>query len=309
MPPGVRELLDTHQRFRRTGEDLASGDDAGLFGPSSMLWRVNREAVLLAGGGRALILQVAHPLVAAGVAQHSSYKTDPLGRLHRSLDIPLRIIFGDTAAAERASRAFRAVHVRVVGETDESAGRYPAGTPYDSRADELKMWVHATLTDTALVAYQRFVGALTRPELERYYEESLVLGDQYGIPRSVQPPSYADFRAYFEATVASDRIALTSTLRELVELLREPPLPVIGVPLARAAGLFTTATLPVRLREELGLSWGRGREAALAAESAAIRRLLPLMPHSLRDFPAALGAERRLRRLGGAMGAGVPAAI
>lgn len=307
MALGVRELLDTRQRFRRTGEDLATGDDIGLFGPASMLWRVNREAVLLAGGGRALILQVAHPLVAAGVEQHSSYKTDPLGRLYRSLDIPLRIVFGDSAAVARASRAFRAVHVRVAGETDESAGRYPAGTAYDSRTDELKMWVHATLTDTALVAYQRFVGPLTGSELERYYEESLVLGDQYRIPRSVQPPSYADFRAYFDDTVASDRIALTTTLRELVELLREPPLPVVGVPLARATGLFTTASLPPRLREELGLSWGRGREAALAAEAAAIRRLLPLVPRSLRDFPAALGAERRLRRLASAS-PGVPAA-
>jgi len=293
----VRELLDTRQRFRRTGEELASGEDAGLFGPSSMLWRVNREAVLLAGAGRALILQVAHPLVAAGVEQHSSYKSDPLGRLYRSLDIPLRIIFGDTAAAARASRAFRAVHARVVGEASEPAGRYPAGTRYHARAEELKMWVHATLIDTALVAYQRFVGDLTPAELERYYAESLVLGDQYGIPRGVQPPSYDEFRAYFQETVASDRIAPTSTLRELVELLREPPLPVIGVPLSRAAGLFTTASLPVRLREELGLSWGRAHEAALAAQSAAIRRLLPLVPRQLRDFPAALGAERRLRRL------------
>lgn len=293
----MRELLDTRERFRRTGEDLANGDDAGLFGPQSVIWRVNREAVLLAGGGRALILQVAHPLVAAGVEQHSSYKTDPLGRLYRSLDIPLRIIFGDTAAAARASRAFRAVHARVNGTTEESAGRYPAGTGYDSRADELKMWVHATLLDTALVAYGRFVGPLSAVELDRYYEESLVLGDQYGIPRSLQPASYAEFRAYFDEMVASDRIAPTSTLRELVELLRKPPLPVIGVPAARAASLFTTASLPERLREELGLAWGRGREAALAAEAAAIRRLLPVLPRSVRDFPAALGAERRLAGL------------
>jgi uncharacterized protein (DUF2236 family) len=209
----------------------------------------------------------------------------------------LRIVFGDTAAAARASRAFSGLHARVVGATDESAGRYPAGTPYDSRTDELKMWVHATLTDTALVAYQRFVGELTGAELERYYEESLVLGDQYGIPRSVQPPSYREFRAYFDETVASDRIALTQTLRELVELLHAPPLPVVGVPLARAAGLFTTASLPARLREELDLSWGRGHAAALAAEAAAIRRLLPLVPRSLRYFPAALGAEQRLARL------------
>ena len=76
--------------------------DPGLFGPGSVTWRVNGESVLLAGGGRALLLQVAHPSVAAGVEQHSSYDTDPWGRLIRTLDVVTKITFGDSEASARA---------------------------------------------------------------------------------------------------------------------------------------------------------------------------------------------------------------
>jgi len=106
--------------------------DAGLFGPGSVTWRVNREGVLLLGGGAALVLQVAHPLVAAGVAEFSNYREDPWGRLYRTLDLTTRIVFGDTETALEAGERIRNVHTRVHGVTKEPGGRYPAGTPYDA---------------------------------------------------------------------------------------------------------------------------------------------------------------------------------
>ena len=103
--------------------------DPGLFGPGSAIWKVNREGVVLLGGGRALILQVAHPLVAAGVAKHSNYRSDPWGRLFRTLDLVTTIVFGSTEEAEGAAARVRRVHERVNGVTDEDAGRYAEGTP------------------------------------------------------------------------------------------------------------------------------------------------------------------------------------
>jgi len=96
--------------------------DEGLFGPGSVTWRVNREGVLLLGGGCALILQVAHPLVAAGVAEHSNYREDPWGRLYRTLDLTTKIVFGSTKAAKEASDRIKEVHGRVKGVTKESGG-------------------------------------------------------------------------------------------------------------------------------------------------------------------------------------------
>src|SRR4051794_27206464 len=144
--------------------------DAGLFGPDSVTWQVHREGVLLLGGGAAIILQLAHPLVAAGVAQHSNYRDDPWGRLYRTLDTTTKIVFGPTHVAEEAARRLRHGHGLVRGVTDEAAGRFPAGTPYDARTPKLAMWVHATLVHVSLLVYTRYVGPLTIAEQRRYYE-------------------------------------------------------------------------------------------------------------------------------------------
>src|SRR3712207_2006751 len=172
--------------------------DAGLFGPGSLTWRINREGVLLLGGGRALILQVAHPLVAAGVAEYSNYREDPWGRLYRTLDITTKLVFGSTATAAEASGRLERMHSRVRGETREAGGRYPAGTPYEANDPELLMWVHATLVDTALLVYDRYIRRLTIDERRRYYEEQKTLGEAFGIPRERQPADYAEFNDYFD---------------------------------------------------------------------------------------------------------------
>src|SRR6266513_11089 len=182
--------------------------DEGLFGPGSVTWRVNREGVLLLGGGAALILQVAHPLVAAGVAEHSNYREDPWGRLYRTLDLTTKIVFGSAEAAEEAAARIRHVHERVHGVTREGGGRYPEGTPYDARDPELLMWVHATLVHTSLQVYTRYVGPLTIEEQRRYYEEQKTLAEQVGVPRERQPEAFADFNDYVRGMVEGDRIAV-----------------------------------------------------------------------------------------------------
>src|ERR671933_1699408 len=105
--------------------------DAGLFGPGTMTWKINREGVLLLGGGRALILQVAHPLVAAGVAEFSNYREDPWGRLYRTLDLTTQVVFGDSEAVKEGSERLHRIHSRGQGETKETGGRFPQGTRYE----------------------------------------------------------------------------------------------------------------------------------------------------------------------------------
>src|SRR5436190_4864368 len=144
-------------RQRRT---IAAGmSDTGLFGPDSVTWRVNREGALLLGGGRALLLQVAHPLVAAGVSQHSNYREDPFGRLYRTLDTVTAIVFGSTPTAKEAAARLHRVHTRVKGEAGD-------GTPYVATDPALIMWVHATLVDTSLLVYERYIGHLPDEERE-----------------------------------------------------------------------------------------------------------------------------------------------
>jgi uncharacterized protein (DUF2236 family) len=282
------------------GDTIPLMGDAGLFGPGSMTWRVNREGVLLLGGGRALILQVAHPLVAAGVAEHSNYGEDPWGRLYRTLDLTTKIVFGSThTASEAADRIWR-VHGRVHGETAEPGGRYSAGTPYDARSPELLMWVHATLVDTSLLIYTRYVGSLTNSEQRRYYDEQKLLGEQFGVPRDQQPRTFADFNRYVEEMLASDRIAVTDALRDVVDATLRPDLPFVARPLVAAMNLVTLGLLPERLREGLGMPWGPGRQRIFDASRAMVSGLLPVLPRVMRDFPPARVADRRVRRLAAA---------
>jgi uncharacterized protein (DUF2236 family) len=271
------------------------GRDAGLFGPDSVTWRVNREGALLLGGGRALILQVAHPLVAAGVADHSNYREDPWGRLYRTLDVTTRVIFGSTDTAEEAAERLWNVHGRVRGVTTESGGRYPKGTPYDAREPDLLTWVWATLVDTSLLVYSRYVGSLTVVERNAYYDEQKLLAEKFGIPPGHVPETYGDFNHYFDEMLAGDRIAVTDALRDVVDATVRPELPFVAKPLVEALNLATVGMLPAGLRTDLGLPWGPNRERLFAASRTLGRTLIPVLPGLVREFPPARTAGRRLQ--------------
>jgi uncharacterized protein (DUF2236 family) len=274
--------------------------DAGLFGPGSVTWRVNREGVLLVGGGAALVLQVAHPLVAAGVAEHSNYREDPWGRLYRTLDLTTKIVFGSTEVAEEASARIKHVHGRVKGVTKEDGGRYPAGTEYDARDPELLMWVHATLVRTALDVYTRYVGPLPIAERRAYYEEQKLLGEQFGIPRDRQPDDLAAFEDYFREMLDSDRLAVTDALRDVVDATLRPELPFVMRPVVEGLNLATVALLPERLRGELGVPWTRNRQRIFEASRVVMSAALPVLPRVMREFPPARRADRRVRKLAAA---------
>jgi uncharacterized protein (DUF2236 family) len=261
---------------------------SGLFGPDTVTWRVNREAVLLAGGGRALVLQVCHPSVAAGVEQHSDYDTDPWGRLYRTLDLTTKITFGGAETSDRASRQLRGVHAHVHGERAD-------GQHYDARDPDLLLWVWATLVESSLLVYTRYVGPLRIADIHRFYSEQQRFAAACGVPEGHWPDTYPDFMDYFHATV-EDELHPTDDSRRIVDSVIRPQVPLPVRPVFELMNLATVGLLPPVLRERLGLSWGPGRERMLAASQAVIRRTLPLLPSLLREFPPARTASRRTRR-------------
>ena len=257
----------------------------GMFGPETITWRVGREAVLLVGGGRALLLQVAHPLVAAGVEQHSSYVSDPWGRLYRTIDVTTKIAFGDRRTSRDAAAALRRVHGRVVGTTSD-------GTPYAANRPDLLLWVWATLLDTSLLVYRRYVGHLADAEVERYYEEQKRFALACGVPDGAWPDRYAAFRGYFEATVA-DELRPTDDSRRIAAAVLGAGVPLPLRPVSAALNLATVGLLPSTLRERFGFEWGPARQALLEASSFTLRRAIGLLPSPLRQLPAARAAGRR----------------
>lgn len=262
-----------------------SACEAGLFGPGSLTWRVNSEMVLLAGGGRALLLQVGHPLVAAGVAQHSGYEEDPWGRLFRTLDLTTRIVFGDAGDSAAASRRLDRVHSTVTGLADD-------GTPYEARSPDLLLWVWATLVETSMLVYTRYVHPLTAAELNAYYVEQTRFAAACGVPEGHWPRGYAEFAEWFDGVVHRE-LRVTEAARDVARATLRPAVPLAARPAFEALNLVTIGLLPPTLREAYGLEWGAGRERMLAASTAAIRHLLPVLPSLLREFPLARAARGR----------------
>src|SRR5262249_47390504 len=146
-------------RPRSHHERIASRD--GYFAPESVIRKVgNSPLVPLLGGGAAVLLQVAHPLVAAGVTEHSDYRGDLWRRILGTLNALYLIVYGTKDEADRAGEAVRAVHARVQGRTSMQLGPFPAGTPYSASDPDLMLWVHGTLVQTSLALYCRFVHRL-----------------------------------------------------------------------------------------------------------------------------------------------------
>ncbi len=265
--------------------------DTGLFGPGTVTWRVNREAVLLAGGGRALLLQVAHPSVAAGVVQHSDYDTDPYGRLFRTLDLVTKITFGSSSTSEKAATRLRAAH-------DDVRGERPDGERYFAHDPHLLLWVWATLVETSVLIYTRYVAPLALHEIQRYYDEQQRFGVACGIPDDRFPDDWRAFMAWYQEMLA-DECTVTDESRRIGETVVDPAVPGLLKPAAKPAALLltlaTVGLLPPLVRERSGFSWGPKRERLLGASTVAVRRLLPLLPTLVREFPPARTAERRVR--------------
>lgn len=266
--------------------------DDGFFARDSVFRRVNREAVLLLGGQRALLLQLAHPLVAAGVADHSDFLAHPLRRLWRTVDTMLRIVHGDRATAEEAAAALNALHARVRGTLSEGTAAFPPGTVYRAQDPALLLWVHATLVDSALVAYECFVGTLTADEREGFHTESRVVARLLGVTEEVLPQSYAAFARYVGETIAGDVLEPTPTARRLADAVLHPPLAFLPRIAGDVGAVVTLGLLPPAIRERYGLPWNSMRERGFDVARGVVRTVLPLLPDVLRAMPQARRAER-----------------
>lgn len=269
------------------------GDFVGerFFAPGSAIWRVDQEMVLLLGGGRALLMQLAHPKVAEGVARHSRFRQDPLGRLYQTMNTMWSIVFDEPPQARASLQRVAEIHRSVRG-TIQEGDVLPPGTSYDARDPDLLLWVHATLVDSALVTYELFVRPLPVQERQQYYDESRKLAFLFGVPESKTPGTLAAFDDYMSAMMAAGPIRIGATARALAqEILYPRPLVLrIGAPLS---AFITNGLLPPGLRRAYGLEWDERKEKRLQLLAGLVRNLLPFIPAPLRIVPHARAARKR----------------
>jgi uncharacterized protein (DUF2236 family) len=260
-----------------------------FFARDSAIWRVDREMALLLGGGRALLMQIAHPKIAAGVAEHSRFSSDPLGRLKQTMETMWSIVFDDAARALTALERLERVHKSVQGRIPDARC---SDAEYSAQDPELLLWVHATLVDSALVAYDRFVKPLELKERQLYYRDTKKLGVLMGIAEEALPATLEDFEKYMTLTIESETIAVSATAHSLAQAILYPR-PWFLKSIAPLNLLITAGLLPPKLRCAYGLGWSRRKENVLQLVAGSTRAALPWVPKVLRVVPHARAAEAR----------------
>ena len=276
--------------------------DPGLYGPGSEAWRLNREAMLLLGAGpRALLLQIAHPAVAAGVNDHSDFRADPWRRLAGTLRSYLTIVYGSTGTARAEIRRLNTLH------------RGITGPGYAARDPELALWVHATLVDSTMAVADAWLEPLAGDRRAAYYAETLSIGRAFGVTDALLPPDVAAFDRYVAGMLAPDGAVRVSPIaRELATVILRPPLaplaPLLPLPTTAARGVLarvpaatyawtlwpSVGLLPPSVRDDYRLAWGARERLLSAWLVAGFRAWRPLLPGSFRQMPKALAADRRM---------------
>ena len=288
-PVAVARLLTRPLPFRDRELPLHDTDaDPGLFGPGSATWRVMAEPLLMLGGGRALLMQAAHPLVAEGAIEHSTYATDPFGRFERTVEWVTVVCFGTTAEARRTSRHVNRLHGRVSGDLPRAhaTAALRAGTSYTGRDSELLRWVHATFVDTMLVAHDAFVGGLSPADADKFVREWDAVAALMGVPEGLLWEDRAALSAYVDEQVSQGAVIPGGGSRLVSQTVLNPPLSRAALrPAWAILGFTTVGLLPAPIRDGYGLGWTPVHSAAHAALCASVRRLRPTLPGRMRTSP------------------------
>ena len=254
--------------------------------------RVAREGALLAGGARAILLQVAHPAVGRGVAEHSDFATRPLDRLRTTLTYVYCVTFGTPEEIEAVSAAVTAAHRKVIG------------TGYRATDPELQLWVAATLYDTALLVYQELFGPLDPAIADNVYSQYAVLGTALQVPPGMWPADRAAFGAYWQHNIETLEVSdeARRVARDLLSANHAPLLLKAAMPLNR---FLTAAWLPDRIRSQYDLAWSEGDQRRYDALKRFGSPLYRLVPVAIREAPKT-HYLREMRRPGSAGSQSLP---
>jgi uncharacterized protein (DUF2236 family) len=283
------ESLESELRQVRAA---AAGSLSGVFGPRSMTWQIDRESAIFFGAGRALLLQLAHPWVAAAIEQHSDTFTDPVGRFHRTFSTVFSMVFGTLDQSISAARRLHHRHAGIQGRLPWTAGPFAVGSSYCANAVPALRWIYATLIETALIAYELVMPPLTPQQRERYYRESMFFAALFGIPKKCLPQDWTAFSAYVSAMVQSNELSISNQTRSIARRL------ITGAdfwfPVPASYQDLTVALLPEPIRKEFGLSLDTAKQVHINRTVALVRRLHPFLPARLRYVGPYQEAKQRL---------------
>jgi len=265
----------------------------GLFGPTSMVWRVGREASILLGGGRAALLQLAHPYIAHAIDDHSAVLADIQGRFQRTMSSMFALTFGDRAEAMRLARHIYEIHQRIGGEIPVESGAHRAGARYSALDRSAMYWVAATIWDTSILLYEQLFGPLSLPEKEQYYAETKTFCRLFGLSDDMMPKDWSGFRRYFDDMVRSSTLHVGETARRLGHQVLAPTRRA-AMPMYSVINALTAGLMPEGLRDAYDIPYSRRHRLLFDASMVVARRGVPALPDGVRYCPPYLTARRRI---------------
>ncbi|MGR0160334.1 oxygenase MpaB family protein [Paenarthrobacter nitroguajacolicus] len=239
---------------------------------------IGAEGVLLAGAGRAILLQIADPRVGHGVADHSDFAHRPQDRLRATLTYVYAVVYGTEEQVAAVRRAVNRAHAPVRREPDAASKGYNA---FDA---DSQLWVVATLYDTAVTVYQEVHGQLDDETADLMYRDYARIGTALQLPPDKWPPDRAAFAVYWDAHVASlqpDEKA-RKIAQDLLYPAAAPALMRLAMPLAR---FLTAGLLPEHVRDGFGFEWGPGHARRFERTMRLVGRVYPRLPQRLRHWP------------------------
>lgn len=262
----------------------ASAQSAVDAASSPVTDRINGERLVVLGWPRAILMQLAHPLIAAGVCRHSSVRDNaaaPIYRLHATVSAMLGIAFGTDDERRAVIAHIKQIHTRVNGHLAEGVGPFARGTYYSAEDPLLVLWVHATLVDTSLFFYERLVGELSDAERDEYCRMSAPVAIELGARESEVPTNWRHMHEYVGSMLASPTLTVGPDARLVADALMHAKALRVAWPLSSFVTRLTIGSLPPGLRAQYGFLWSEGQEAALPSRMARMKRLRRSVPNVL----------------------------
>jgi uncharacterized protein (DUF2236 family) len=263
--------------------------------PGGITWTIAGERLALLAWPRAILLQLAHPLVAAGVAQHSSFRASPLApfaRLHATVGAFRELTFGSDDAAGRVVQRILGIHDRVTGTLPQAAGPHGAGARYSAHDPALLLWVHATLLDSHVRILEPLLRPFTADERDRYCREAAPYAVVLGAVADDVPRTWTDLQAYMAAQIESGQVTVGVDARGLAPAVLRPVWPRLAGLLYSPGDLLTVGSLPPPIRDGYGFAWNATRERRRARVAATLRAMRGLAPDLVARWPEARRRDR-----------------
>ena len=265
--------------------------DPGYFGPSSIMWKVNKEITVLFGGARALLMHAAHPLIAAGARQTSFYQRDPWKRLIRTLSLQNSVTFGTKEEADESADRINRLHEVIKGE-DKVTGGY-----YDALDHEQLLWVHACLQISSIYFYEKTVKKLSTEEKNQYHIENMVAAKLVLVNTSKVPKTHEELKNWvIKKSREKEYLVITDVAEDVRDIIKGGPVPVHIKPIWPFIAFTAFNTLPKEFKELYGINETQLKKILLNFNLLLLKTMRPFLPPFFRLIPPARWARQRITK-------------